>query len=180
MKVLHRIFWSTFLAVFIATHLVNFGHQPGSVSEYAVRPFGWLGTLIFLSLAALLLSAAAMVGQNSTGIWGKTGATLQVLAALILVGVAVFPMDPIGHASTTHGHLHSTLAPIRGPLATLGSIGWWADLRSSSAGSLFRSLVPVLAIVGLLAWAAGFIRLPGAVFAIDQRLFFLLVGGLTT
>jgi Protein of unknown function (DUF998) len=159
---------------FVGVHLLNIGHQTGSLSEYVIRPYGWLAVLLLLCLAMSIVATGSRLWLLSENRPSRVGAVLVGLAGLVLVITALSPTDPPDASVTTlHGQIHTLLGPVWVPLEGLGLLIWAKSYELDGIGWI------VFLGVTVALWAFGFPHISGVVFGIDQRLLFLAIAAST-
>ena len=139
------------------------------VSEYALGPWGWILSSVFL-LVALGCWAIVPFAWSWLPRWGgRLGLAFIVLGGLAIAVAAFNSIDPILDGPTkltTHGNIHGLMSIIGNPALSLGMlITSLALARQLPAGSRamvriigflpWVSLLAMFAIIGLTLPAAG-------------------------
>jgi hypothetical protein len=92
-------------------HVIKPEYDPSwrLISEYAIRPYGWVMALVFLALALSCVTVVVAIRSQVRTLGGVIGLVCLLVAATGMTIAAIFTTDPITaskDALTTHGNLH--------------------------------------------------------------------------
>ena len=121
------------------------------VSEYALGPWGWLMSSLFLLLALACWTLVPAMWRHLPKWGGRLGLALVVLGGLALAIAAFNATDPILSAAnqiTDHGKIHGLMAMIGNPALATGMLVTSLALGRRSQSSSR----PLILASGILPW----------------------------
>jgi hypothetical protein len=145
---------ATSLFLLAALHILRADLDPSwrMVSEYAVGSFGWVQTLVFLTLAISCLSLFVAIGSQVGTRWGKIGLGFLLAAPVGMVMAAMFNWEhPLHGLSSIIGIPGFSIAALLISLSVARNPAWASARR------------PVIWL-GHLPWI-GFVLMLGTLFA---------------
>ncbi len=169
----------TAVAFMAVLHVLSPGFDPVQrpTSEYAVGPFGYLMTAVFLCLSAatwaliaalrrdLAESALSRVGIGFLAVWGVG-----------LLVAAAFPIDLDGAPATTAGTIHSIAGPLTFMSLVVGMVLVSRRLKHDERWTATRRIIWPLALLTFVGFlVGGAARAAGTGAGIAQRTMLLMV-----
>ncbi len=116
-----------FLALLMLLHFIEPEFAPSwrFISEYSNGSYGWVMKLAFFSLGIANIALYFSIRSQVSGLWGKIGLTLLIVAAIAPIGGGLFDMDPLNTSKdqlTNEGNLHGMAAMIGIPATPIAAL----------------------------------------------------------